>query len=665
MYLPGHSDPHDDTIAAPPSPTPPLPSQGELEGTVTRLAAHLTESSDPGETVRSTARSVLAATPGAESPQLRTIRLGTGSAEANEADFEVVDVLGSGGMGVVYLAWQPALRREVAIKTTHAGSIDGAAASALTEEAMFAGGLEHPNIVPVHALGRDAAGRPVLVMKRVAGVSWARLLLDASHPAWQRLPADRLAFHLNVLVQLSNALHFAHSRGVVHRDLKAENVMIGEFGEVYLLDWGIAWRMDDPHPKAPELVGTPANLAPEMLLGGGPHVTARTDVYLLGAALHRVLTGAPRHEGASLLAVLSHAAVSEPGRYPPTAPRELAAVCDRACAREPEARYASALEFRGAIEEFLQHRSSRQLAERAALRVEALRALLRPSAGPVDAALARQVFAECRFGLREALRTWPENPEAASNLRDATAIACGLELDQRNLVGAEALLAELHEPPAELAARCEVLRRELDDERARLARLSELEHEMDEAVSRPQRVIGTVLTGVVNTGAMGTLAWLDLTGRITLDYTTVYLTLAGLSLAACALYVVLRDAMLATRFNRTLIATFPVAVAGVFVATRCAQSLGLTPQGAALFVAMGVGLVQCVIGVMSLRSFLASGVGYLVAVVVGSAHPSLALASVTVALGFSHAFLGHAWAASSSRAPSTAERPRSTPGAHG
>ena len=190
------------------------------------------------------------------------------------------------------MAEQRSLAREVAIKTVkdHAGE---RARDALCDEAVVTGLLEHPNVIPVHALGCDSEGRPLLVMKRVEGVAWRDLLRDPEHPAWAThaaAPEDRLAFHLDVLADVSQAAAFAHSRRIVHRDIKPENVMIGEFGEVYLLDWGLAVTAGrELEPGT--LVGTPAYMAPEMV--GGGRVDGRTDVYLLGATLHEVLTGRP------------------------------------------------------------------------------------------------------------------------------------------------------------------------------------------------------------------------------------------------------------------------------------------------------------------------------------------------------------------------------------
>src|SRR5262249_12200472 len=154
----------------------------------------------------------------------------------------------------------------------------------LLVEAVITGSLEHPSVVPVYALGCDDAGHPILVMKRIEGVSWKTLAADQHHPAWARIDAagdDRLVAHLEILMQVAGAVHFAHSRGFVHRDIKLANVMIGEFGEVYVVDWGLAVKMGAAplsDEEAP-LVGTPVYLAPEMLSGDPAAVDARTDVY--------------------------------------------------------------------------------------------------------------------------------------------------------------------------------------------------------------------------------------------------------------------------------------------------------------------------------------------------------------------------------------------------
>jgi hypothetical protein len=184
-------------------------------------------------------------------------RVGAADAEPPSADLVLGARLGEGGMGVVDAASQRSLGREVALKRP----LGEGSAAALVEEARVMALVEHPNVVPVFALGRDAAERPVLVMKRIQGASMKALLRDQAHPAWPRLEArwgDRERALLAILGEVCDALTLAHSHGIVHRDVKPENVMVGEFGEVYLLDWGIAHRVNDPVPVGEgNVVGTP------------------------------------------------------------------------------------------------------------------------------------------------------------------------------------------------------------------------------------------------------------------------------------------------------------------------------------------------------------------------------------------------------------------------
>ncbi|MCA9606368.1 MAG: protein kinase, partial [Myxococcales bacterium] len=156
------------------------------------------------------------------SPQLATVA----GAELVEEPLEVGDELGRGGMGVVHVAKQTALRRDVAVKQLQE---DRAGLANLLKEAWVGGHLEHPNIVPVHTL---AAG-PAVVMKRIEGTSWRDFVR-----APETVPDadDPLGWHLGVLSSVCDAIAFAHARGVLHLDLKPDNVMVGAFGEVYVVD---------------------------------------------------------------------------------------------------------------------------------------------------------------------------------------------------------------------------------------------------------------------------------------------------------------------------------------------------------------------------------------------------------------------------------------------
>jgi hypothetical protein len=321
--------------------------------------------------------------------------------------------LGVGGMGAVYAATQRSLLRGVAVKVLRDG--DPAHRAALLHEARVTGRLEHPNIVPVHALGVDPSGAPVMVMKRIEGASLGALLHDPAHPGWSPLDArhgDRTEAQLSVLQRVCDALSFAHDKGVVHRDVKPENVMVGPFGEVYLLDWGVALDLAAPQGDR-SIVGTPAYMAPEMVDGDPAKVTPRTDVFLLGATLHEMLTGHPRHTADGLMEVLRAARRASPVDYPPELPADLASLCNDATSRDPAARPDSVEAFRARLVEHLRHRDSLALSGAAATSLhEAL-----TSEPPWPRERWERAVMGARASFAEALARWPENRAAAGGLR--------------------------------------------------------------------------------------------------------------------------------------------------------------------------------------------------------------------------------------------------------
>jgi serine/threonine-protein kinase len=363
-------------------------------------------------------------------------------------DLEIVEELGRGGMASVFRARQRSINRDVAIK--RANNLRPGAAAALLYEAKIAGALEHPNIVPVHLVGRDAAGRTVIVMKRIAGTTWGALLRRVDDTFWKARSRDRLRFNIETMIHVCNAVAFAHAQGVLHRDIKPANVMIGEFGEVYLVDWGIAVRKDNQGDGS--IVGTPAYMAPETL--ARQPVDERTDVYLLGATLHEALTGRPRHVGSTVPDVLRSVAESAPVKFPADVPEELATICNRATHRDPALRFASAADLRRALEAYLVHRASNDLVSHAAATLALLDA---PLASGTDLEKMRVRFVECRFGFQGALAQWPKNAAARAGLRRAIERMFELELEHGNIEAAETLLKE-----AETLGAPYVLRERLD-----------------------------------------------------------------------------------------------------------------------------------------------------------------------------------------------------------
>lgn len=387
-----------------------------------------------------------------------------GSEAPQGADFVVREELGRGGMGVVWLAGQRALDRDVAIKRLVEVTPRGVAA--LLHEARIVGRLEHPNIVPVHAVFEDAQG-PAVVMKRVSGEEWSARIARNDAP---------LEEHLEIFLRVCQATAFAHSEGVAHRDIKPSNVMIGDFDAVYLMDWGVARRLD-AGPGA--VVGTPAYLAPEMLHG---RFDARSDVYLLGATLHEVLTGRPRHDVATLADAIDHIERSEPQEYA-DAVAELGAICNRACARDPDARFESVEALRQEV----------HLLQVAQVRVATLEALERRSPDEVPYARFKRTFDDARLALDRVLTGSPEHPRAREMLDRALTVMAEAELRAEQPDAAEALLDAMGTPDEALRERCGAMRRRL---REAAARLESLERDRDRGVGARGRDAALVALGV-------------------------------------------------------------------------------------------------------------------------------------------------------------------------
>ena len=231
--------------------------------------------------------------------------------------YELKNELGRGGMGTVYRAHDVLLDREVAVKVVHVNTIHyESARDRFALEARIGAKLQHPGIAPVYDLGRLPDGRVFFAMKLVVGKTLSSLLTARVDPA------DDRATLIQLFLQLCQTVAYAHSRKVVHRDLKPDNVMVGEFGEVQVMDWGLSTSASlggdefsqppirncggEDHPTAPHIphsgviAGTPAYMPPEQVEG---RYCQRSDVFSLGAILCEVLTGTPPYAGDSLLEV--------------------------------------------------------------------------------------------------------------------------------------------------------------------------------------------------------------------------------------------------------------------------------------------------------------------------------------------------------------------------
>jgi len=288
--------------------------------------------------------------------------------------------LGRGGMGLVNVANQQVFDREVAIKRLLGGEANRDAAMKFFAEALVTAQLEHPHIVPIHDLMANADGQLQLVMKRVEGLSWRDLLHPRTDIHRQRAADFTLDDHLDVLLKVCDALSFAHGRGFLHRDVKPENVMIGSYGEVLVMDWGCAVAFGNcaHHPVVPRvdeishIAGTPSYMAPEMVLIQADQIGPHSDVYLLGATLYEVLTLTKPNRGDNVYAVLRDAAtgtVIPPSKAAPEreVPDELADICLEALAKDPTIRIQDVGILAGRLRDYRRHAQAitlAQLAER-------------------------------------------------------------------------------------------------------------------------------------------------------------------------------------------------------------------------------------------------------------------------------------------------------------
>lgn len=361
------------------------------------------------------------------------------------AAFILHTIVGRGGVGEVWEATQTTLERTVAVKRIAVSSSHGVERPTehaiylnhqFRQEAIITGQLEHPNIVPVYDLGYDPDGKPLLAMKMVHGRPWStiisndRKVLDFE---------DFLFRHLKILLDVSQAIAYAHSMGVVHRDIKPSQVMVGHYGEVLLMDWGLAMVYGPPAPgqsgihavtiRIPDRetaispAGTPSLMSPEQTYHTAAYITNRTDVYLLGGTLYFLLTGTYPHDGETREKAMAQAAegnVPHPSERAPDVelPHTLVELALHALKARPEERLATVEEFSSAIQDYMTgttaRRESMEFSRQAA---EILEEMKDTTAPREDSEEAYHKLTGIINLLDKALAAWPRNPDVTP-LRD-------------------------------------------------------------------------------------------------------------------------------------------------------------------------------------------------------------------------------------------------------
>jgi serine/threonine-protein kinase len=374
------------------------------------------------------------------------------------ARYQPIGSLGAGGMGEVHLCNDRVIGRSIALKVLDPRrAASDEIRSRFLREARVQGNLEHPAIVPLYDLGSDERGVAFFTMKHVAGATLEQVidgLARANADVTERFPRRRL---LELFRQICQGVEFAHGRGVVHRDLKPANVMIGDFGEVYVLDWGLAKltpsaqgmdaaRVDSGPTMVGQLMGTPGYMAPEQAVGAA--LDERGDVYALGAVLFELLSLEPLHQGRSASELLRSTQIGADARPSLRAPEraiapELDAVCVRATATISADRYASVTEMREAIERFLE--------------------------GDRDVALRRQAAAGHTQNAARAADIAGSLRDPMQRKRALSEAGRALALDPDNAAAQRVLMSVLLEPPERLPPEVErALQAEVDEE-ARVA----------------------------------------------------------------------------------------------------------------------------------------------------------------------------------------------------
>jgi len=371
----------------------------------------VTESAKPSLTARLAQLGILSADAEAAGFTLRGNVDGGGTPVITDG-LRVGEEIGRGAMASIKRAEQGSLLRTVAIKTLLEDKRTPGDQRAFFAESLVTAHLEHPNIVPVHDLVRDEDGLLQLVMKRVLGRTWQAILHPIDDLDERVADVMELDDHLDVLTKVCDAVAYAHSRGVMHRDLKPENVMIGDFGEVLVMDWGCAatFDRDRPIPGVPHFAdlttisGTPNYIAPEVARADDEATGPRSDVYCLGGILYEILTGEPPHRGDDVRKVLEHAASGEwvPPRHRNPAramPDELVELCEAAMCTDVAERLRDVTDFAERLRDHRRHGDAHRLADAARRHIQ------EAEAGPVQrrGRLLRRAVA-C---FEQAIEQWP------------------------------------------------------------------------------------------------------------------------------------------------------------------------------------------------------------------------------------------------------------------
>jgi serine/threonine protein kinase len=471
------------------------------------------------------------------------------SSGKNFAGIELRESIGEGGMGIVYCAQEFFPYREVAIKrlkTTEPKLVRG-----LLDEAMVMGKLSHPNIPPVYQLRMNENEQPEVIMKKIEGKTFQDIL------GGQPQKGINLRSALHVLIQVCHAVECAHSFGFLHRDLKPENIMVGKFNQVYLMDWGLAVDMNNPHRSRQGLAGTPAYMAPEMLEGKPSILTPATDIYLLGTILHEILVGKYRHQGDSVKESLQSVRESVPYEFEEDAPSPLVDLCNRSCAKEVLERPQGVVEFRESLEDFFEHWDALKLVENGDRNFRQYKRLWKEEKRNVDInyPLLLQLSQQAKFSYEQALSIWSGSTQAQKNLMELLELMIEQALYANEFHRAVVLFKDYPIENLELTERLAEAEKVWISQQKRQYKLDKIEKELDPNLTLAPRFILQRILFVSVTFVLCFLGWWQYLGDFRLDLKQIFYSIVIASIPIWLSIAILYRRLMVNSFGRQAVRT--------------------------------------------------------------------------------------------------------------
>jgi serine/threonine protein kinase len=390
--------------------------------------------------------------------------------ESSTNTIEKIKIIGEGGMSKVWLAKQTSLDREIAIKESKEDNYYFK--DLLIREAMILGRLEHPNIPPIHDIDRSDNTEKFL-FKLIRGETLTEKLNKCS------TLSDRVYLAIPVLLQICDALRYSHENGFIHRDIKPDNIMICNFGEKYLIDWGISLDLNNRKSCKNVIVGTPHYIAPEMVSTNPIYsVDHRTDVYLLGATLHEILTGKKKHDNEIISNIFNFVHDFEPYEFTKDL-HIFSTVCNKACARDPIDRFQSIYEFQECLKKEYEIFKSQSILIEAEKKLFTLKMITQGKLQPNNRTHAHTLYSQSRFAFEEILRKSPENIHAHRGIEEVKIMMFNEFIKQKQLECAVFLQDEILNLPKEELEKLHILETELIRSKQHEIRNQILENEFD------------------------------------------------------------------------------------------------------------------------------------------------------------------------------------------